>query len=349
MSLEPSTSAEVVFETTKGPIVIEVWAKEVPRIARKFIENCLGKKYVGISFEKVEKDYLVETGSVKQEEAESFANEFHSRLRFNRRGLVGAIKVGDATRSNSVDGFFMTLKPTPELNDEYVLFGKLAGDSIYNVLKVNNSDLDEDGKPLYLTEIQDIKVPIKYFDELQITETPVKQEDQRRENRKRKKNQIKLGYVEEEGEEEEKGGVDVTFKMKSAHEVIGAGSSARGKRLKKAEEEEEQVHAPDTNENKERHPNLDEAHVQADTGGDKEGHNLELNEDTPALRDSEVSSVKSPETSSEGSIKVPVRDPTIDSEFDSDLDLSDAENIDLSGYKGGFRYKRTNPMNISYK
>ena len=50
-------------------------------------------------------------------------DEFHQRLRFNRRGLVGMANSGpDDNRSQ----FFFTLDGAPELDKKHTLFGKVG-------------------------------------------------------------------------------------------------------------------------------------------------------------------------------------------------------------------------------
>lgn len=71
---------------------------------------------------------------------EDFAKEFHSRLRFSHRGLVAMAGSADGNQSQ----FFITLAATPQLNQQHTIFGKLTGNAIYNILQVNELELDGD-------------------------------------------------------------------------------------------------------------------------------------------------------------------------------------------------------------
>lgn len=49
-------------------------------------------------------------------------DEFHSRLRFNRRGLVG---MANASKDDNSSQFFVTLGRADELTNKHTLFGKV--------------------------------------------------------------------------------------------------------------------------------------------------------------------------------------------------------------------------------
>lgn len=52
----------------------------------------------------------------------AFQDEFHSRLRFNRRGLVAMANAGPHDNGSQ---FFLTLGRADELNNKHTIFGKV--------------------------------------------------------------------------------------------------------------------------------------------------------------------------------------------------------------------------------
>lgn len=74
-----------------------------------------------------------------------FKDEFHSRLRFVRRGLVAMANSG---KDDNASQFFFTLAKAPELQNKHTLFGKITGDTIYNMLKLEEGIVDHTEKPL---------------------------------------------------------------------------------------------------------------------------------------------------------------------------------------------------------
>lgn len=63
---------------------------------------------------------------------EPFKDEVHSRLRFNRRGLVGMANPGKRNANNSQ--WFITLDRADELNGKHTLFGRVQGPTYYSEL-----------------------------------------------------------------------------------------------------------------------------------------------------------------------------------------------------------------------
>lgn len=63
---------------------------------------------------------------------EPFRDEVHSRLKFNRRGLVGMANPGKRNSNNSQ--WFITLDRADELNGKHTLFGRVQGPTYYSEL-----------------------------------------------------------------------------------------------------------------------------------------------------------------------------------------------------------------------
>lgn len=57
-------------------------------------------------------------------------DEFHSRLRFVRRGLVAMANAGPHDNGSQ---FFFTLGQCPELQNKHTIFGKVTGNTLYNL------------------------------------------------------------------------------------------------------------------------------------------------------------------------------------------------------------------------
>ncbi|TXT04975.1 hypothetical protein VHUM_03795 [Vanrija humicola] len=61
---------------------------------------------------------------------ESFADEIHSRLRFNRRGLLGM--ANNSKRNTNNSQWFITLDRADELTGRHTLFGRIQGPTYYS-------------------------------------------------------------------------------------------------------------------------------------------------------------------------------------------------------------------------
>lgn len=101
-STEPKTSGAVTLNTTYGPLRIELWGKECPMACRNFIQLCLEGYYDGSPFHRLVPGFCLQVGKPAcglEDETDGsaifpggrFPIETHSRLKFNRRGLVGMV------------------------------------------------------------------------------------------------------------------------------------------------------------------------------------------------------------------------------------------------------------------
>lgn len=306
MSLEPT--AKLVIQTTRGEIHMEVFAKETATFSKPFLQNCLDNKYKGIAFNKV-LPYLVQTDGTGQ--GTKYKKRYHLRLKFSMKGCVGLVNSED-TKSASVDGFFITSKEAPELNEHFVMIGRVIGDSIYNVIKLSQNELKEDGEtPMHPVVIEETRVIEKYFDDLEASTEPEAVEP-----KKKKRKAVKLDY-DEDGEDEE----DLGFKMRSAHETLDDKRLGKGKKEESRREEENE----DTEKKEEGTPENQEGE-NGDSGDAPELQKPPMEEsrksDSPKL---DIVNIELASKKSESGVPPakPERDPEIDPPYDSDLDLPD--------------------------
>ncbi|KAG8220770.1 cyclophilin-like domain-containing protein [Butyriboletus roseoflavus] len=137
--------------------------KETPKACRNFIALALEGYYDGVIFHRVVPGFLVQTGDKTGSGAggesfygEPFEDEVHPRLRFTHRGLVAMANNG--TKNSNDSQFFITLDRADELQGKHTLFGRVVGDTLYNVLKIGETELDENERPLYPPKIKFISV-----------------------------------------------------------------------------------------------------------------------------------------------------------------------------------------------
>ncbi|KAK4055263.1 Peptidyl-prolyl isomerase cwc27 [Microbotryomycetes sp. JL201] len=240
---EPVTSGVVVLKTTLGDILIELWARETPKAVRNFIQLGLEGYYDGCIFHRVVPGFIAQTGDDTNtgqggesiyDEGE-FVDEFSQRLKFNRRGLVGMANQG--RRDSNLSQFFFTLDRADELNNRNTLFGRVVGDTLFNVLKLNEIEIEPGTeRPVYPPKIKSFEVRDNPFEDIvpRITAQERKEQERakkemkierarEREQAKRKgtKNKALLSFGAEPEEASEEN-VPKT-KFKSAHDALDDG------------------------------------------------------------------------------------------------------------------------------
>ncbi|KAL7095084.1 hypothetical protein ACP275_10G002600 [Erythranthe tilingii] len=233
---EPATKGKVLLTTSYGPVEIELWPKEAPKAVRNFVQLCLEGYYDGTVFHRVIKPFLVQggdptgTGEGGQSiyPAGVFPDEFHSRLRFNHRGLVACANAGRPNSNGSQ--FFITLDRCEWLDKKHTIFGKVIGDSIYNVLGLGELETGKDDRPTLdpLPQILSVEVLWNPFDDIvprrllmhpNFDSSEEKETEQKKKKVTKKLNLLSFG---EEAEEDDKELLAVVVKTRitSSRDVL---------------------------------------------------------------------------------------------------------------------------------
>merc|ERR1712142_1268412 len=114
-----------------------------------------------------------------------FKDEFHQRLRFTRRGLV-AMANGGGSHDNGSQ-FFFTLYRAPELDKKRTIFGKVTGNTIYNMARFDDVDVDEDHRPYCPPKIIKTQILNDPFDDIvprDIVHPHAQKEEEKKEEKK---------------------------------------------------------------------------------------------------------------------------------------------------------------------
>ena len=116
-----------------------------------------------------------------------FKDEVHSRLRFVRRGLVAMANSG---KDDNGSQFFFTLAPTRELQNKHTIFGKVVGDTIYNMLRLSEGHLEDGDRPKYPHKILRTRVLINPYNDITPRET-IQQEVERKSKKSKPESKMK--------------------------------------------------------------------------------------------------------------------------------------------------------------
>ncbi len=229
-NLEPNPTAKVLLHTTLGDLELELFAKQTPVTSRNFLQLCLDGYYDNTVFHRLVKGFIIQggdpTGTGQSGESSydgaPFADEFHSRLKYTRRGLLGMANTGKKDDNGSQ--FFFTLAATPELQDKNTMFGRVAGDTIYNLMKMAEAEIREgsEDQPMYPTKITSTEIIINPFEDM-VKRARIAQRTEP-EERKAKKPKRKAGKnVLSFGDEvDEEGSAPVAKKAKYNTKLVSA-------------------------------------------------------------------------------------------------------------------------------
>lgn len=225
---EPPSSGKVLLQTSVGDIDIELWSRECPKACRNFIQLCMEGYYNNTIFHRVVKGFIVQGGDPNGDGTggESiygapFKDEFHSRLRYTRRGLVG---MANSDKDDNASQFFFTMAPTPELQNKNTIFAKVTGDTVFNMLKLEEGLVDHNERPMYPHKIIKAEILNNPFDD--IVPRELNKEVKKLKKKKKEKGVKNFGLLSF-GEEAEEDEVETNEfvqknagKAKSLHDVI---------------------------------------------------------------------------------------------------------------------------------
>ena len=171
-NLEPPPTAKVLLTTTSGEILLELFAKQTPLASRSFLQHCLDGYYNDTVFHRLVPGFIIQAGDPTNtgEGGESiypsrtFEDEFHTRLKWNRRGLLGMANEGRKNTNGSQ--FFFSLGDCKELEGRNTMFGRVVGDTIFNLLKMADAEIGDGERPLYPTKIVSTEVLVNPYEDM---------------------------------------------------------------------------------------------------------------------------------------------------------------------------------------
>ncbi len=136
----PGTYA--IFDTTKGRVVCSLYEKEAPKTVANFVGLAEGTKewtdpltnkavkkkfYDGLVFHRVIPNFMIQggcpLGNGRGGPGFRFEDEFHPSLKHDRVGRLSMANSGPGTNGSQ---FFITVAPTPWLDNKHTIFGQVV-------------------------------------------------------------------------------------------------------------------------------------------------------------------------------------------------------------------------------
>lgn len=127
--------------TARGPIRLELFAKEAPKTVANF-EKLAGEGfYDGLLFHRVIEEFMIQGGCPKGDgtggPGYKFADEFHPSRKHDGPGVLSMANSGPNTNGSQ---FFITHVPCPWLDGKHTVFGRVLGDGQKVVNSIKGGD-----------------------------------------------------------------------------------------------------------------------------------------------------------------------------------------------------------------
>ena len=123
--MKPGTYAH--FETSMGNFTIQLFEEQAPKTVDNFVKLAEKDFYNGVIFHRVIDGFMIQggdpTGTGRGGPGYKFADEFHPQLRHTTEGILSMANAGPNTNGSQ---FFITLAPTPHLDNRHAVFGKVV-------------------------------------------------------------------------------------------------------------------------------------------------------------------------------------------------------------------------------
>jgi peptidyl-prolyl cis-trans isomerase A (cyclophilin A) len=150
-----------IFETSMGNIVIKLFDKEAPKTVENFVGLAEGTKefknamtgqkekrpyYDGLTFHRVIPQFMIQGGCPQGDgrggPGYNFADEFHPSLKHSK----GKLSMANAGPNTNGSQFFITVAPTPHLDNRHTVFGEVVeGQDVAD--KISNTSRDSMDRP----------------------------------------------------------------------------------------------------------------------------------------------------------------------------------------------------------
>ena len=161
------------FETSEGNFKIRLFDKEAPGTVANFVglaegtkewrdpssgEKRTGAYYDGVTFHRVINGFMIQGGDPLGQgtggPGYNFADEFHPQLRHSRAGILSMANAGPNTNGSQ---FFITLGPTPHLDNRHSVFGEVV-EGLEVVKKIGAVPTGRQDRPVNPVTIKAVKI-----------------------------------------------------------------------------------------------------------------------------------------------------------------------------------------------
>lgn len=161
---EDSERCTAVFETTLGAFEVELYVKECPETVWNFINLAEGRQetektgnfYDGLNFHRIIDGFMLQggcpLGTGTGGPGYQFKDEFDPSLRHDGEGTLSMANAGPGTNGSQ---FFVTLGPTPHLDNRHSVFGKVTKgmDVVRKIGSVKTGPMDRPIEPVVINNV----------------------------------------------------------------------------------------------------------------------------------------------------------------------------------------------------
>jgi len=146
------------FITNKGEFKVELFDDKAPLTVGNFIKLVDDGFYNGLIFHRAIPNFMIQGGcphgTGRGGPGYTIRDEFHPELKHDSRGILSMANAGPNTGGSQ---FFITVAPTPWLDNKHAIFGKVT-EGIEIIDAISKVERDRNDKPLQDVVINNITI-----------------------------------------------------------------------------------------------------------------------------------------------------------------------------------------------
>jgi peptidyl-prolyl cis-trans isomerase B (cyclophilin B) len=127
VSIDPTKTYVATFDTSRGQIVCELFAKDAPKTVNNFVFLAREKFYDGTVFHRVIADFMIQGGDPTGTGRGGPGYKFEDETKGNpNKHKVGSLSMANAGPNTNGSQFFITHVVTGHLDGKHTVFGKVT-------------------------------------------------------------------------------------------------------------------------------------------------------------------------------------------------------------------------------
>jgi peptidyl-prolyl cis-trans isomerase B (cyclophilin B) len=136
-TVDPNKKYSAAFNTSRGEIVCELFAKDAPKTVNNFVFLARDKFYDGTVFHRVIPNFMIQGGDPTGTGTGGPGYKFEDEVKANpRKHQVGSLSMANAGPNTNGSQFFITHVATNWLDGKHTVFGNvLKGQEVVNAIQ----------------------------------------------------------------------------------------------------------------------------------------------------------------------------------------------------------------------
>lgn len=149
MTIDRSKNYAATIDTSRGKIVVDLFAKDAPKTVNNFVFLSREGFYDGLSFHRVIPNFMIQGGDPEGSGSGGPGYRFEDETKGNpRKHQIGSLSMANAGPNTNGSQFFITHVVTDWLDGKHTVFGQVrSGQDIVNSVKqgdkINSVTIEE--------------------------------------------------------------------------------------------------------------------------------------------------------------------------------------------------------------